>query len=89
MSWWAAGEGVELTRGGWSFLIPGYDARFSEEQREELIDAGIRRNRRHGDDSACAARVTPRPGSDISITDWQRTLKCSTRLRGVNRARGI
>ena len=41
MSWWAAGEGVELTRGGWSFLIPGYDARFSEEARESLFDSAF------------------------------------------------
>src|SRR5580692_1677746 len=42
MSWWAAGmDGVELVRGGWSFLIPGYDARFSEELRESLIDSAF------------------------------------------------
>ncbi len=42
MSWWTAGlDGVPLTRGGWSFFIPGYDARFSEEQREKLIDSAF------------------------------------------------
>ncbi len=42
MSWWTAGlDGVVLTRGGWSFLIPGYDARFSEELRESLIDSAF------------------------------------------------
>jgi len=42
MSWWSAGlDGVVLTRGGWSFLIPGYDARFSEELRESLLDSAF------------------------------------------------
>ena len=42
MSWWAAGiDGVKLRRGGWSFLIPGYDARFSEELRESLLDSAF------------------------------------------------
>lgn len=34
-------EGVDLTRGGWLFFIPGYDARFSEELREELLDSAL------------------------------------------------
>jgi hypothetical protein len=33
--------GVPLTRGGWTFFIPEYDARFSEEQRESLIDSAF------------------------------------------------
>lgn len=33
--------GVSLTRGGWTFVLPGYDARFSEELRESLIDAAL------------------------------------------------
>jgi hypothetical protein len=42
MSWRMTGlDGVRLTRGGWSFLIPGYDARFSEELRESLIDSAF------------------------------------------------
>jgi Lipopolysaccharide kinase (Kdo/WaaP) family len=42
MMWWLMGfEGVPLTRGGWTFLIPGYDARFSEELRERLIDSAF------------------------------------------------
>jgi hypothetical protein len=34
-------EGVPLTRGGWTFFLPGYDARFSEELRENLIDSAF------------------------------------------------
>jgi hypothetical protein len=34
-------DGVRLRRGGWSFLIPGYDARFSEELRESLLDSAF------------------------------------------------
>jgi len=42
MTWWRAGfDGVALTRGGWSFLIPPYDARFSAEFRESLIDSAF------------------------------------------------
>ncbi len=42
MSWWTAGfDGVPLTRGGWTFFLPGYDARFSEELRERLIDSAF------------------------------------------------
>jgi Lipopolysaccharide kinase (Kdo/WaaP) family len=42
MSWWTAGlDGVPFTRGGWNFFIPGYDARFSEELRENLIDSAF------------------------------------------------
>lgn len=42
MSFRMAGlDGVPLTRGGWTFFIPGYDARFSEELRERLIDSAF------------------------------------------------
>ncbi len=42
MSWRMTGlDGVRLSRGGWSFLIPGYDARFSEELRESLLDSAF------------------------------------------------
>lgn len=34
-------DGVSLTRGGWTFVLPGYDARFSETLREEFIDAAL------------------------------------------------
>ena len=68
MSWWAAGDGVELNRGGWNFVIPGYDARFSEELREGCsIPPSPQSTARWR--LGCAARVTPRPGSNISITD--------------------
>ena len=88
MSWWAAGEGVELTRGGWSFLIPGYDARFSEEQREELIDAAF---------AAIDGTATTRVRRSRHAETWFRHFdhglaayfKVLDPVRGVNRARGI
>ena len=42
MSWRMAGfDGVPLTRGGWTFFLPDYDARFSAELRESLIDSAF------------------------------------------------
>jgi tRNA A-37 threonylcarbamoyl transferase component Bud32 len=42
MNWRITGfEGVPLTRGGWTFLLPDYDARYSEELRENLIDSAF------------------------------------------------
>src|SRR5690348_12066866 len=42
MSLWMAGfDGVPLTRGGWTFFLPDYDARYTEELREKLIDAAF------------------------------------------------
>ncbi|MGH7923503.1 MAG: lipopolysaccharide kinase InaA family protein [Candidatus Binatus sp.] len=42
MSWWTAGfQGVPLSRGGWTLFLPDYDARYSEELRERLIDAAF------------------------------------------------
>jgi Lipopolysaccharide kinase (Kdo/WaaP) family len=42
MSLWTAGfDGVPLTRGGWTFFLPDYDARYSEELREELLDSAL------------------------------------------------
>jgi hypothetical protein len=42
MTWWTAGfDGVPLTRGGWTFFLPDYDARYSEELREGLIDSAF------------------------------------------------
>lgn len=42
MSWWMTGfDGVRLTRGGWTFFIPGYPARFSEPLRKSLIDSAF------------------------------------------------
>src|ERR1700693_372875 len=34
-------DGVSLARGGWTCVLPGYDARFSEILREEFIDAAL------------------------------------------------
>src|SRR5260221_6881685 len=42
MSFRMAGrDGGPLTPGGWTFFIPGYDARFSEELRARLIDSAF------------------------------------------------
>ncbi|HYL60699.1 MAG TPA: lipopolysaccharide kinase InaA family protein [Candidatus Acidoferrales bacterium] len=34
-------EGVPLERGGWTFFLPDYDARFTEEMRETLLDVAL------------------------------------------------
>ncbi|MDB5108592.1 MAG: Mn2+-dependent serine/threonine protein kinase [Candidatus Binatus sp.] len=34
-------DGVSLSRGGWKFVLPGYDARFSEDLRENLLDSAL------------------------------------------------
>src|SRR5260370_42083678 len=42
MNWRMMGmEGVPLRRGGWIFFLLDYDARFSEELRESLIDSAF------------------------------------------------
>lgn len=41
MSWRMGFDGVPLTRGGWTFFLPDYDARYSEELRERLIDSAF------------------------------------------------
>ena len=42
MNLWMLGfEGVPLVRGEWTFLMPDYDARFSPEMRETLIDCAL------------------------------------------------
>lgn len=42
MSWRMTGlDRAALTRGGWTFFIPGNDARFSEPLRERLIDSAF------------------------------------------------
>ncbi len=42
MNWRLMGlQGVRLWRGGWVFFLLAYDARFSEEQREALIDSAF------------------------------------------------
>jgi tRNA A-37 threonylcarbamoyl transferase component Bud32 len=88
MSWWAAGDGVELRRGGWSFLIPGYDARFSEELREELIDSAFA-----AIDGTMETRVRRSRHAETWFEHFDHGLaayfKVLDPVRGVNRARGI
>ena len=90
MSWWAAGEGVELTRGGWSFLIPGYDARFSEELRESLIDSAFA-----AIDGTLATRVRRSRHAETWFDHFDQLggldayFKVLDPIRGVNRARSV
>jgi hypothetical protein len=39
--WTLRFEGVPLDRGGWTFFLPDYDARFTEEMRERLLDSAF------------------------------------------------
>src|SRR5271168_935935 len=91
MSWWAAGmDGVELTRGGWSFLIPGYDARFSEELRESLIDSAFA-----AIDGTLATRVRRSRHAETWTAHLQHVggpdvyFKVLDPIRGLNRIRWI
>jgi hypothetical protein len=88
MSWWAAGEGVELTRGGWSFLIPGYDARFSEELRETLLDSAFA-----AIDGTMETRVRRSKHAETWFEHFDHGpdayFKVLDPVRGMNRARGI
>src|SRR5260370_14217122 len=88
VSWWAAGEGVELTRGGWSFLIPGYDARFSEELRETLLDSAFA-----AIDGTMATRVRRSRHAETWFNHFDHGLdayfKVLDPIRGLHRARSI
>ena len=89
MSWWAAGlDGVELTRGGWSFLIPGYDARFSEELRESLIDSAFA-----AIDGTLAKRVRRSRHAETWFKHFDHGpdayFKVLDPIGGLNRARGL
>jgi Lipopolysaccharide kinase (Kdo/WaaP) family len=91
MSWWAAGmDGVELVRGGWSFLIPGYDARFSEELRESLIDSAFA-----AIDGTMATRIRRSRHAETWFNHFDQVggldayFKVLDPIRGSNRARSI
>ena len=91
MSWWAASmDGVELTRGGWSFLIPGYDARFSEELRESLIDSAFA-----AIDGTLATRVRRSRHAETWFDHFDQVggldayFKVLDPIRGLNRARKV
>ena len=89
MSWWSAGlDGVELTRGGWSFLIPGYDARFSEELRESLIDSAFA-----AIDGTLAKRVRRSRHAETWFKHFDHGpdayFKVLDPIGGLNRARGL
>jgi len=87
MSWRMTGlDGVRLTRGGWSFLIPGYDARFSEELRESLIDTAFA-----AIDGTLAKRVRRSRHAETWFKHFDHGLdayfKVLDPIRGINRAR--
>jgi hypothetical protein len=79
---------VELTRGGWSFLIPGYDARFSEELRESLIDSAFA-----AIDGTLATRVRRSRHAETWFDHFDHGLdayfKVLDPIRGLNRARSV
>lgn len=89
MSWWTAGlDGVVLTRGGWSFLIPGYDARFSEELRESLLDSAFA-----AIDGTLPTRVRRSRHAETWLDHFDHGLnayfKVLDPIRGLHRARSV
>ena len=91
MSLWMAGfDGVPLTRGGWTFFLPDYDARYSEELREELIDAAFA-----AIDGTLATRVRRSRHAETWFEHFDRVggldayFKVLDPIRGLHRARAI
>jgi hypothetical protein len=91
MSWWMAGfEGVPLTRGGWTFFLPDYDARYSEELRERLIDSAFA-----AIDGTLATRVRRSRHAETWSGDFAEVggptayFKVLDPIRGLNRVRRI
>jgi Lipopolysaccharide kinase (Kdo/WaaP) family len=91
MSLWMAGfDGVPLTRGGWTFFLPDYDARYPEELREELIDAAFA-----AIDGTLATRVRRSRHAETWFEHFDRVggldayFKVLDPIRGLHRARAI
>ncbi len=91
MSMWMAGfDGVPLTRGGWTFFLPDYDARYSEELREELIDSAFA-----AIDGTLATRVRRSRHAETWSDRFdhagglQAYFKVLDPIRGLHRARSI
>ncbi len=91
MSMWMAGfDGVPLTRGGWTFFLPDYDARYSEELREELIDSAFA-----AIDGTLATRVRRSRHAETWSDRFDRAgglqayFKVLDPIRGLHRARSI
>jgi hypothetical protein len=89
MSWRMTGlDGVRLRRGGWGFLIPGYDARFSEELRESLFDSAFA-----AIDGTLARRVRRSRHAETWFKHFDHGLdayfKVLDPIGGMNRARGM
>jgi hypothetical protein len=91
MSWWLAGfDGVPLTRGGWTFFLPDYDARLSEELRESLIDSAFA-----AIDGTMATRVRRSRHAETFFERFDQVggpnayFKVLDPIRGLNRLRWI
>ena len=91
MSLWMAGsDGVPLTRGGWTFFLPDYDARYSEEFREELIDSAFA-----AIDGTLARRVRRSRHAETWLDHFDQVggldayFKVLDPIRGLNRVRSI
>ena len=91
MSLWMAGfDGVPLTRGGWTFFLPDYDARYSEELRERLIDSAFA-----AIDGTLATRVRRSRHAETWVDRFghaegpQAYFKVLDPIRGLNRIRWI
>jgi Lipopolysaccharide kinase (Kdo/WaaP) family len=91
MSWWMTGfEGVPLTRGGWTFFLPDYDARYSEEFRERLIDSAFA-----AIDGTLATRVRRSRHAETWVEHFDQVggpsayFKVLDPIRGMNRVRWI
>ncbi len=83
-------DGVPLTRGGWTFFLPGYDARFSEELRERLIDSAFA-----AIDGTAATRVRRSRHAETWFEHFDQVggvkayFKVLDPIRGLSRIRGI
>jgi hypothetical protein len=90
MSWRMGFEGVPLMRGGWTFFLPDYDARYSEELRERLIDSAFA-----AIDGTAATRVRRSKHAETWSENLDRMggpiayFKVLDPIRGLNRVRWI
>ncbi len=91
MTWRLTGfDGVPLTRGGWTFFLPDYDARLSEELREKLIDSAFA-----AIDGTMATRVRRSRHAETFFERFDRVggpnayFKVLDPIRGLNRLRWL
>ncbi len=91
MTWQMTGfDRVPLTRGGWTFFIPAYAARFSDGFRESLIDSALA-----AIDGALATRVRRSRHAETWFENFDQVggpnayFKVLDPIRGLNRIRWI